>query len=148
MPFSPGELVHIAPFGRGVVREQRNGDRYLIEVKGRSMLVAGVQLTRLEQTRRTRMPEPAPSSDIPEHLTRPHAAVSIDLHGLTVEEALAALDTLLNDAILAGHAELRVIHGRGAGRLKSAVHRRLRLLRAVRGFRLDPGNPGVTIVNL
>jgi DNA mismatch repair protein MutS2 len=148
MPFAPGDLVHIATFGRGVVREQRNGDRYLIEVKGRTMLVEAGQLTRLDQPRPTSRRDPSPPDGVPEHLTRTHAPDVVDLHGMTVEEALATLETLLNDAILAGHGELRVIHGRGGGRLKDAVHRWLRLVPAVRGFRLDAANPGVTIVGL
>jgi DNA mismatch repair protein MutS2 len=67
---------------------------------------------------------------------------------MTVEEAVAALDTFLNDALLAGHAEVRVIHGRGGGRLKAAVHARLKQLSVVRAIRLDPANPGVTIATL
>jgi DNA mismatch repair protein MutS2 len=61
---------------------------------------------------------------------------------------VAALDTFLNDAILAGVDEARVIHGRSGGRVKAAVHARLKRLAAVRGYRLDPANPGVTIVTL
>jgi len=67
---------------------------------------------------------------------------------MTVEEAVAALDTFLNDALLAGHAEVRVIHGRSGGRLRTAVHARLKQLSVVRALRLDPGNAGVTIVTL
>ena len=67
---------------------------------------------------------------------------------MTVEEAVAALDIFLNDALLAGHADVRVIHGRSGGRLKAAVHARLKQLPVVRAFRLDPANAGVTIVTL
>ena len=67
---------------------------------------------------------------------------------MTVEEAVAALDSFLNDALLAGHAEVRVIHGRSGGRLKAAVHARLKQLPVVRAARLDPANAGVTIVTL
>ena len=47
-----------------------------------------------------------------------------------------------------GLAEARVIHGRSGGRLKAAVHGRLKTMPSVRAFRLDPRNPGVTIVQL
>lgn len=79
---------------------------------------------------------------------RAHVATSLDLHGMTVDEALAALDAFLNDALLAGYAEVHVIHGRSGGRLKNAVRARLGEISAVRGFRLDPANPGVTVVAL
>ena len=47
--------------------------------------------------------------------------------------------------LLASASEVRVIHGRSGGRVKQAVHARLREL-SVRSVRLDPRNPGVTIV--
>jgi DNA-nicking Smr family endonuclease len=70
----------------------------------------------------------------------------IDLHGKTVDEALVAVEVWVNAVLLAGHGDARVIHGRSGGRLKSAVHQYLRGLPAVASFRVDPQNPGVTIV--
>lgn len=63
-------------------------------------------------------------------------------------EAAAAVDAFLNDAMLAGHSEVRIIHGISGGRVKSAVHARLKGVSAVRAFRVDPANAGVTIVTL
>jgi dsDNA-specific endonuclease/ATPase MutS2 len=149
MQFDVGDQVHVAVFGKGIVREVRNSGRYLVEVKGRAMLVAAAQLTAVE-TRKRRQKEntDTASSGVPAVLARTHAPRAIDLHGLTSEEAIAALDSFLNDAILAGVDEARVIHGRSGGRLKNAVHARLKNLPAIRGYRLDPANPGVTIVAL
>lgn len=113
------------------------------------MVVAASQLTAVSTGARQAKPRAAPGpSGVPDDLVRTQAPRSIDLHGMTVEEALAALDTFLNDAILAGIDEARVIHGRSGGRLRAAVHKRLMRLAAVRGHRLDPANPGVTIVTL
>jgi DNA mismatch repair protein MutS2 len=72
----------------------------------------------------------------------------VDLHGLTVEEALARAELALNDAMLADLPELRLIHGRSGGRIKAALYRRLGTISAVRAVRLDPRNAGVTIVTL
>ena len=52
--FRPGDHVHVASFGKGVVREVRNGGRYLVELKGRSMVVTGSQLTGGERKRASR----------------------------------------------------------------------------------------------
>jgi DNA mismatch repair protein MutS2 len=149
MQFDAGDHVHVAVFGKGVVREVRNGERYLVEVKGSAMVVTAAQLTAVE-TRKRRQKENAdtPSSGMPAALARTHAPRAIDLHGLTSEEAIAALDAFLNDAILGGVDEARVIHGRGGGRLRTAVHDRLKRLPSIRRYRLDPANPGVTIVTL
>ena len=144
MPFSPGDEVHVAALGTGVVREARNGGRYLIELKGRSIVASEGQLTAVAARRPRAMPPPA-ADTLP---TRAHAGTSLDLHGMTRDEASAALDVFLNDALLAGHAEVCLIHGKSGGRLKALVHERLKQISAVRAFRLDPRNPGVTIVTL
>ena len=150
--FVAGDRVHVATLGTGIVREARNGGRYLIELKGRSMVVAGSQLERAPEGRaakhraakrqptKTSGTDPAPGTS-----TRSR---SLDLHGKTVPEALDALDSFLNDALLDGADEVRVIHGRSGGKLKAAVHGRLAELPSVSAFRLDPANPGVTIVKL
>jgi DNA mismatch repair protein MutS2 len=140
---APGDAVHIRGIGSGRVRALGNGGRVTVEIKGRAMVVDAAQVERAAPARRrvnkdARVVEnPAPDA----------APVSLDLHGHTVDEAIAALDAFINDALLASAAEARVIHGRSGGRLKAAVHRRLRDLR-VRSFRVDPRNPGVTIVAL
>ena len=144
MAFDPGAHVHVAHFGKGVVREARNGRRYLVELKGTSMVVAESQLTAIEQPKRM-AGAPAPAAIEP---IRVNAASSIDLHGRTMAEAEAEVDAFINDAILAGFDEVRIVHGRSGGRVKAAVHGRLSKLPSVRGFRVDPRNDGVTIVSL
>jgi DNA mismatch repair protein MutS2 len=149
MAFSPGDQVHVAGLGKGVVREVRRGGQCLVEIKGRSLLAGAHQLTAIQPQRGRARAQPAqPAREMPEPQPRGHAPASIDLHGLAPDAALAALDAFINDALLAGHASVQVIHGRGAGRLRTAVHQRLAGFAAVRHVRLDPVNPGVTIVTL
>jgi DNA mismatch repair protein MutS2 len=143
--FAAGDRVHVAALGTGVVRQVRNGGRYLVELKGRAVVVSGAQLEPARDRRRS-----SRSGSDGGHAadSGPTLRPSIDLHGMTAAEALEALDAFLNDALLAGASEARVIHGRSGGVLKAAVHGRLKQLPPVRGFRLDPENPGVTIVHL
>jgi len=149
MTFAPGDEVHVAALGKGVVREVRNGGRYLVELKGRSIVAAQAQLTAVSPRKREASSDAhASSTNAPDGPTRSYASTSLDLHGMTVEEAVGALDSFLNDALLAGHAEVRVIHGRSGGRLRAAVHARLKQLDVVRAFRVDPANAGVTLVTL
>ena len=58
--------------------------------------------------------------------------------GCAWRRPLVRIDEALDAALLAGHTELRFIHGRSGGRLRGALHARLRVIPAVRGFRLDP----------
>lgn len=73
----------------------------------------------------------------------------INLLGKTVDEALAVLDKYLDDAYLAHLSNVRVVHGKGTGALRSAVHNHLKRLKIVKDYRLGEygeGDAGVTIV--
>lgn len=76
-------------------------------------------------------------------------STEINLLGKTVDEALPTLDKYLDDAYLAHLPSVRVVHGKGTGALRSAVHNHLKRLKYVREFRLGEygeGDAGVTIV--
>ncbi len=76
-------------------------------------------------------------------------STEINLLGRTVDEALSELDKYLDDAYLAHLPSVRVVHGKGTGALRSAVHNYLRKNRVVKNYRLGEfgeGDAGVTIV--
>ncbi|MCM1045803.1 MAG: endonuclease MutS2 [Candidatus Gastranaerophilales bacterium] len=76
-------------------------------------------------------------------------STEINLLGRTVDEALAELDKYLDDAYLAHLPSVRVVHGKGTGALRNAVHNHLKKLRYVQEYRLGEygeGDSGVTIV--
>jgi DNA mismatch repair protein MutS2 len=150
MRFKPGDAVHVAALGKAIVREVRSRGRYLVELKGRSVLVAESQLSPGESGKPGRPSPPSEAADLTNRngASQAGASPSIDLHGMTVADAAAAVDAFLNEAMLASLDEVRIIHGRSGGRVKRAVHERLRRIVSVRGFRLDPRNEGVTIVTL
>ena len=150
MPFNSGDSVHVASLGKAVVREVRKGGRYLVELKGRTVLVTEAQLTAAAHPKRGREAGSPPAHPVPPSSApgRSHARTSVDLHGMTTDEATAAVADFLNQALLASLDEVRIVHGRSGGRLKAAVHASLRELSSVRSFRIDPRNAGVTIVTL
>lgn len=148
MPFVPGDLVHVAALGKGTIREVRNGDRYLVEVKGRSLVATGGQLTPREESRRkpARARFESAGRSAQDDEASGSEPASLDLHGNTVVEALDAVSAFLNTALLAGSSEVRIIHGRSGGKIRAALHAQLKRMRSIRGFRVDPRNAGVTIV--
>lgn len=78
-----------------------------------------------------------------------HVSPEINLLGKTVDEALSILDKYLDDAVLAHLPSVRVVHGKGTGALRTAVHGHLKRLKYVKEFRLGEygeGDAGVTIV--
>ncbi|MGZ7080855.1 MAG: Smr/MutS family protein [Thermoanaerobaculia bacterium] len=149
MTFAPGDPVHVKAIGKGTVREVRNGGRYLVEVKGRSIQTSADQLTAIEDPANSgRALRAAAPRSRAVYEASSGASSSLDLHGYTVDEALEAVAGSLNAALLAGNAELRIIHGRSGGKIKAAVHAQLKRIASVRRFKIDPANAGVTIVTL
>lgn len=73
----------------------------------------------------------------------------INLLGLNGDEAAARLDKYLDDAYLSHLKSVRVVHGKGTGALRNAVHQYLRRQKIVQEFHLaefGEGDAGVTIV--
>ncbi|MEO8033554.1 MAG: Smr/MutS family protein [Acidobacteriota bacterium] len=150
MTFASGDRVHVAGFGKGIVREVRNGGRYLVEVKGRSFVTASDQLTVDDSARKPPRANAGTTALRANDVYEPSGGIapSLDLHGHVVDEALEAVGQFLNATLLAGNAEVRIIHGRSGGKLKAALHSLLKRMPSIRGYALDPHNPGVTVVRL
>jgi len=79
------------------------------------------------------------------------ASPELMLLGLSSEEAVASLDKYLDDAVLGGLKQVRIVHGKGTGTLRKAVQEHLKASRNVVSFRLGApaeGGDGVTIAQL
>ena len=75
-------------------------------------------------------------------------STEINLIGKTTDEAIAELDKYLDDAYIAHLPSVRIVHGKGTGALRSAVHNHLKRLKYVKSFHLGEfgeGDAGVTI---
>ena len=82
---------------------------------------------------------------------RTSAARELDIRGLETLEAEGVVENFLSAAVM-GHLDtVTIIHGKGTGALRKAVHDILRRNRAVKSFRLGvygEGESGVTVVTL
>ena len=75
----------------------------------------------------------------------------INVIGLTVDEALPIVDKFLDDCFLAKLQTARIVHGKGTGKLRQAIHTHLKKHKNVKSFRIGTygeGEMGVTIVEL
>ena len=79
------------------------------------------------------------------------ASPEVDLRGMTTDEAEAVLGQFLDQAILGNLESVRIIHGKGTGAVRKAVHQVLKRTKHVGSFRLGrygEGEDGVTIAEL
>ncbi|MGQ9818927.1 MAG: endonuclease MutS2 [Candidatus Kapaibacteriales bacterium] len=76
---------------------------------------------------------------------------TLDIRGLRVNEALSQIDKFLSDAVLGNIDYLTIIHGKGTGALRKALHDFLQNYPQIESFRegtIEEGGAGVTIVKL
>jgi DNA mismatch repair protein MutS2 len=97
---------------------------------------------------------PAPRDVEADEMRRRAAArvsPQLDLRGERVEAALERLETYLDEVLLAGLDEVRIIHGAGTGALRRTIRDRLAEHPRVRGMRTgrkDEGGDGATVAEL
>ena len=75
----------------------------------------------------------------------------LDLRGLTVDEALRKTEIYLDSALMSSWSEVRLVHGKGTGALRQAVHQYLAKQKRIKEYRLGrygEGDTGVTVVTL
>lgn len=79
------------------------------------------------------------------------AQSEIDIRGMTGDEAALELDRFIDNSVMAGLNTVWIIHGKGTGALKKAVHAYLRTNKSVKEFRFGvygEGEDGVTVTTL
>ena len=79
------------------------------------------------------------------------AKAEVDLRGMTTDEAELTLAQFLDRAMVSNLTQVTVIHGKGTGAVRKAVHTYLKRCKGVASFRLGrygEGEDGVTIVEL
>jgi DNA mismatch repair protein MutS2 len=144
-PLGPGDPVVAPSLGvRGTIVEVAREEAVVV---GRGGLRVRVPLARLEPDRDARTDAPEAESVTVRTPTPTHAPTEIDLRGTTAQEAREALRAFVDTAALAGRDELRVIHGRGTGAIRTAVRDELVRHPLVSSYEPDSAD-GATIVRL
>ena len=75
----------------------------------------------------------------------------INVIGLNVDEATFLIDKYLDDCVIAKLSPIRIVHGKGTGKLRQGIHKYLKTNPHVKSFRLGTfgeGEMGVTVVEL
>jgi DNA mismatch repair protein MutS2 len=145
MPFGVGAAVIVRTFGnkRGVVTAIGRNARYEVRIDAVTMWCGEEDLAVSPEARKKSRGHRRHAS-VPDDVAPPGR---VDLHGLVVEEALAQVVEEIDRSLLRGADRVEVVHGKGSGRVREALHRQLGTLPVVARFHLDPDNPGVTWIH-
>lgn len=152
----PGDSVFVRSMNiKGIVCSEGKGK--IADSKGNVLVQMGILKSRIpisdlelidERTVKEHTPEKTGAGKIKMSKSST-VSTSINLIGKTVDEAMPELDKYLDDAYLAHLNQVTIIHGRGTGALRNAVHRKLSKMKNVKSYRLGTygeGETGVTIV--
>ena len=146
-PQSGGQPLY-SPDGRLVLAV--NGDGTLLLQAGRmKMTVKAQQVRLLEGAPKKSKPAPSPSAATLNTVSR--ASSELDIRGYETLEAESVVENYLDSAVMAKLGTVTIIHGKGTGALRKAVHEILKRNKAVKSFRLGrygEGEAGVTVVEL
>ena len=147
-----GDIVVVSSFGRDatVLDTDEKGKRVYVMSGSIKMWVSlselrlkkGGESTEVKKTRR-----------VTGMMSRAQREVSgeLDIRGMASDEAILELDGYIDNAVLSGLETVRIIHGKGTGVLRKAVHAHLRGHKCIQSFRVGTfgeGENGVTIAQL
>lgn len=164
---NPAELAENWDYDYKLPRAIKAGDRVVIkgigegeviEVKDKVLVKSGMLKTRVKQSDVMLLDKPKEKVHTVRHnvyrtSSRSDADVTteIDLRGETVEEALGELGLFIDKCVLNNIEQIRIIHGKGTGALRSAVSDYLKTHANISEYRLGrygEGENGVTIAKL
>ena len=152
-PIATGDRVELPGVRTAATVVQVNGDGSLVLQAGKMKMTAKPGQVRLiegqpQVKKQAAAPKTGPAPTL--HLER-RASSELDIRGYETLEAESVVENYLDAAVMAKLETVTIIHGKGTGALRKAVHEILRRSKAVKSFRLGrygEGEAGVTVVEL
>ncbi len=144
-PIRVGDVVRLPGLGLQGQVTGIEGDKATVQAGAMRSRVDLASLELLE--RRPTAPQSEPPPPPPAH----SPGIQLDLRGQTVDEALESLARYLDKAVLAGLPWVRIVHGKGTGKLRRAIRAYLNQAPPVVDYEPAPpneGGDGATIVKL
>ncbi len=138
----------------------QDGSGVVLTVKGKNATVqfgdlkSTVAITRLEKVGGKAVVEVSRksiSTGFKMHEKQAQFNPTLDIRGKRVEEVLPVLEQFIDNAILLGHGEVKILHGKGEGVLRKVAREQLRKYKQVASVadeHVDRGGDGITVVVL
>ena len=148
-PLIRGDIVQILTLNtKGTVLKEA-------DEKGEVLVQAGIIKCKLpvEQLVLEDAPAEKKKTQVHSHQDAKHSVVplQVDVRGMNLDEALNAVDSYLDQVVMAGYHEVTIVHGKGTGVLRTGIHQHLKKHRFIKSYRLGQygeGEDGVTLVTL
>lgn len=152
-PLEKGDSVKIASFGTNgvVLQPEDDAGNVLVQTGAIKTKVKVSELRLVERQKQKQRPSGGHVTRSVESRATRSASSEFDMRGMNAEEGIMALEQFIDNCVLLGVKTVTIIHGKGTGVLRSAVHTFLRRCQSVRTFRLGAfgeGEAGVTIAEL
>jgi len=148
-----GDTVMILTLQKEAELVQLNGKEAEVKLGGMRMKIKADQLERVRKNTSETAPTVGNRSNIAKHLSSAHPSpgIELDLRGDRADDALEKLTRYLENASLAGLPFVRIIHGKGSGRLREIVRQQLNRSVSVRNWEEGSekeGGSGVTVAKM
>ena len=154
-PIRMGDQVELPGVNRAAEVLTVNADGSLVLQAGKMKMTVKRGQVRLletaEEIQKKKQQQSRAQSASPNIQLASRAASELDIRGYETLEAESVVDNYIDSAVMAKLGSVTIIHGKGTGALRKAVHEILRRNKAVKSFRLGrygEGEAGVTIVEL
>ena len=144
-----GMQVYVIPLGKtGIVLKLPNASSE-VEIQVGS-LKTNISIDKLVLTKQetAKTVQPTKNKSI---IKSKNISNEINVIGLTVDEAIPLVDKYLDDANIARLETVRIVHGKGTGKLKAGIHAFLKKHPHVKSYRMGTfgeGEMGVTVVTI
>ena len=151
-PIREGDLVELGGTRKQAVVTAVNGEKLQLLAGNMKLTVKAGEVRLIEEAEIRAKKEAKRQGATAIRLQGARAAVNeLDIRGLMTDEADLQVDQFLDNALMGKLNVVTIIHGKGTGALRKAVHQQLKRHRAVKSFRLGrygEGEDGVTVVEL
>ena len=149
-PIREGDVVELS--GRQAVVSAVIGERLQLLAGNMKLMVKAEDVRLIEEAEVREKKEAKRQVATAIRLTGARAAINeLDIRGMMTDEADLAVDQFLDNAVMGKLNVVTIIHGKGTGALRKAVHQQLKRHRLVKSYRLGrygEGEDGVTVVEL
>ncbi len=155
-PIANGDTVELPGVRTGATVLHVNDDGTLLLQAGKMKMTVKAKQVRLLETaeeveKKKQQSQRAKAANVARLNLQSRASSDLDIRGLETLEAESVVENYIDAAVMSKLGTVTIIHGKGTGALRKAVHEMLKRNKAVKSFRLGhygEGEAGVTIVEL